>query len=950
MLPKYCKFIGILLLWAATACTAPAREAAGADEPDPYVVRSYPKDTKEYRYLELDNGLRVLLVSDADTAQAAASLRVDVGAYQDPEEWEGLAHFLEHMLFLGTEKYPDADEYVNYLNAHGGRRNATTAYDNTNYYFAVNTDGFEGTLDRFSQFFIAPLFTEEYVEREKNAVGSEYSMRVENDAIRWAEVFESVINPRHPAAKFNAGNLDTLADKPGETAREVLIDFYETHYSADRMILAMTSNQSLDDLERLARQYFSAVPKRASAPATVFPPLFLDGELPKIVEIQPVQEQRALSLTFPLSPLREHKEVDPMQFITSLLNTEVEGGLRERLKAKGWILSLNAGQGINYGGNDSFTITVGLTEAGMRHQDAIIAALFEQIALVRNRGVEAWRYAEMRIVAEMAHRYAEGRLSGLPGVIAFATALHHHLPRDMIRVGFDRFDAAVINSVLAELRPDNAIVTLVAPEVVPEQTTEFYGAEYRVYRPGADRVASWRKSQFADLTLPAKNPLLPERLELEEVVSAEQPVLLSDSGQVELWHYPNIENGVPRANLTLAIDRPDPPTIAQAIIEQFYFTLMTEQLKVLTHQASRASMSYGVSPNGVVFSGYSDKLPALSELVLAEVLKPRFTQDMFDRLMLATENNFRNLRKIPPTQGTMVSLQQLLDADGYSVEEQLAAIRRVTLKDVLAAPEWLFGEAKLQMLAAGNITEAQAREFAGRIVDMLGITGTERKLQRGMRVVRVDRSGSPHDVLLADLEHGDTAVLRYYQGREVSAKEQIVLGFLGHMLNQQYFNALRTDQQLGYIVQAGANQIDRTPGLIFVVQSPTADAAKIEAATDEFLPSFRDILANMTAAEFEPLKQATLDALHQLPQTRDEKIGAFWQDLRLGYPEFDSRAKSIAAVESATLEDVREAYEAIVFDEPRAISVIAPGALGGVEGTIENARAYREGKDVIVRE
>ena len=120
------------------------------------------------------------------------------------------------------------------------------------------------------------------------------------------------------------------------------------------------------------------------------------------------------------------------------------------------------------------------------------------------------------------------------------------------------------------------------------------------------------------------------------------------------------------------------------------------------------------------------------------------------------------------------------------------------------------------------------------------------------------------------------------------------------MLNQHYFNELRTEQQLGYIVQAGVSQMDRTPGLAFVVQSPTADAAKIEAATDRFLPSFEAILANMTAAEFEPLKRATLAQLNQPPQNLGQRVSAFWQELRLGYPQFNSREEAIEAVGART--------------------------------------------------
>lgn len=88
----------------------------------------------------------------------------------DPENLPGLAHFCEHMLFLGTEKYPDENAYSTYLSQNGGHSNAATYPTMTKYYFEVNQDKFEGALDRFAQFFIAPLFTESATDREINAV------------------------------------------------------------------------------------------------------------------------------------------------------------------------------------------------------------------------------------------------------------------------------------------------------------------------------------------------------------------------------------------------------------------------------------------------------------------------------------------------------------------------------------------------------------------------------------------------------------------------------------------------------------------------------------------------------------------------------------------------------------------------------------------------------------
>ena len=85
------------------------------------------------------------------------------------------------MLFLGTEKYPDVDEYSTYLKTNGGIQMHTLMEIFTNYQFQVLPDAFSGALDRFSQFFISPLFTEKYTEREVNAVNSEYQKNIMND-------------------------------------------------------------------------------------------------------------------------------------------------------------------------------------------------------------------------------------------------------------------------------------------------------------------------------------------------------------------------------------------------------------------------------------------------------------------------------------------------------------------------------------------------------------------------------------------------------------------------------------------------------------------------------------------------------------------------------------------------------------------------------------------------
>ncbi|NQY44116.1 MAG: insulinase family protein, partial [Legionellales bacterium] len=89
------------------------------------IVKS-KSDTRNYRMIVLSNGLRSLLISDPDTDEAAVSMRVFAGSFDEPKNSQGIAHFTEHMLFLGNKKYPGSEYYNNYISKHRGKTNAFT--------------------------------------------------------------------------------------------------------------------------------------------------------------------------------------------------------------------------------------------------------------------------------------------------------------------------------------------------------------------------------------------------------------------------------------------------------------------------------------------------------------------------------------------------------------------------------------------------------------------------------------------------------------------------------------------------------------------------------------------------------------------------------------------------------------------------------------------------------
>jgi len=213
------------------------------------VLRS-PADDRHYRYLRLANGLQVVLISDPEGDKSAAALSVGAGSFDNPPDRPGLAHFLEHMLFLGTEKYPEPGAYQAFISDHGGTHNAYTSLEQTTYFFDIDAPHLEAALDRFAQFFIAPRFDPQYVERERQAVDAEYRLKLRDDGRRQGDVLAEVVDPAHPLAKFSVGNAQTLADDGERSVRADLLDFYRKHYSPARMALAVAGKEPLDALER----------------------------------------------------------------------------------------------------------------------------------------------------------------------------------------------------------------------------------------------------------------------------------------------------------------------------------------------------------------------------------------------------------------------------------------------------------------------------------------------------------------------------------------------------------------------------------------------------------------------------------------------------------------------------------------------------------------------------
>ncbi|NWE37388.1 pyrroloquinoline quinone biosynthesis protein PqqF, partial [Pseudomonas gingeri] len=186
--------------------------------------------------------------------RCAAALRVAAGSHDVPLAWPGLAHFLEHLLFLGTERFPAHEGLMAYVQRQGGQVNASTRERTTDFFFEVPVAAFEAALERLGDMLAHPRLTIEDQLREREVLQAEFIAWSQDAAAQQQQALLEGGAADHPLRAFHAGNRDSLPVER-EGFQHALRDFYEGFYQTGQMTLSLAGPQSLAELEALAQQF-----------------------------------------------------------------------------------------------------------------------------------------------------------------------------------------------------------------------------------------------------------------------------------------------------------------------------------------------------------------------------------------------------------------------------------------------------------------------------------------------------------------------------------------------------------------------------------------------------------------------------------------------------------------------------------------------------------------------
>ncbi|TMW67996.1 hypothetical protein Poli38472_007668 [Pythium oligandrum] len=927
-------------------------------------------DDRLYESVTLENALQVLLISDPATEKASAAMDVHVGHQSDPEDLPGLAHFLEHMLFLGTEKYPDENSYKQYLSAHSGRSNASTSQMHTNYYFDVLSEHFHEALDRFAQFFIAPLFTASATEREMNAVNSENAKNLQNDHRRLYQLQKSLANPQHPFHKFGTGNIETLGNIPkaqGIDVRKALLEFHATYYSASIMKLVIYGKEDLPTLKLWATQLFSAIKNTGRSFPTfgdVVP--YDESRLGREIHVAPVKDLRVIDVSWPLPSLYWDFLTKPSRILSHLIGHEGKGSVLSYLKAKKWANGLSSGLTRDNEDWALFSVKVEATEEGIEHVNEVVTVVYQYLHMLQREAPFApWIFEETKDVSLVEFRF-KSKESPINYTSYLAGVMHKYPTKHVVSGGYllHDYDAEKVQKILDLLTPKRMRLTVVSKkfEDKTESIEKWYTTPYTEGAIEAERLDTWQVvNANGELALPHRNEFIctdfrivtpPERDASTYVLSP--PTLLRNDAQARLWYKPDVHFRKPKLTLSFLLYTPTvSATPYHAVLSGLLIRYLKDELSEYSYDAELAGMEYDVSFTSRALElhvvGFSHKLPILLSKILDQLHSMSspdhvYNDAMFERIKDRTKRLYENFFLEEPYQHAVYASSLILEASRWSVEEKIEAIEQLTLADMISHAQQLFQQVFIEAYAYGNIDQAGAESVTARVVDSFFGAGSQKSL-----TLLASQRAKPRAIQLTEpIEYRfqrkewntanlNSSICNLYQFNTESVPLRARLELFAHIFKEPCFNQLRTQEQLGYLVFSGLFRIEGVEYFRVLVQSDVASPAHLNQRIELFVASFRQLLVDMSATEWAKHVVAVVKALREKPKRESEECARYWREIACETFVFDRRERVAAAVETLQKTDLLAFFDEYMLPDGSKRSKLSTRLYGNKHDLLELA-------------
>lgn len=868
------------------------------------------------------------------TKKAATAISVGMGSFSDPYEAQGLAHFLEHMLFMGSAKFPDENEYDSYLSKHGGSSNAYTETEHTCYHFEVNREFLKGALKRFSQFFISPLVKGEAMEREVLAVDSEFNQVLQSDSCRLQQLQCHTSVSGHPFNRFFWGNKKSLIDamEKGVDLRERIVKMYGDNYLGGLMKLVVIGGESLDVLESWVLELFNDVKNGPLSRVKIKDegPIWNTG---KLYRLEAVKDVHILEISWKLPCLREEYLKKSEDYLAHLIGHEGRGSLHFFLKNKGWITSISAGVGDEGMLRSSlayiFGMSIHLTDSGLAKVYEIIGFVYQYLKLLRQVSPQEWIFKELQDIANMEFRFAEEQPPD-----DYATELAENLlvyPPEHVIYGefaYEDWDAEKIKFILNLFTPENMRIDILSKSFSKSEGVLYepwFGSRYTEEEIPPSMMDLWRDPPAIDrfLHLPSKNDFIPIQfsVHVDNVLNVHYtgsyPRCILDEPLMKFWYKMDKTFKLPRANTYFRINLKDAySSIRSCLLTELFVLLLKDELNEIVYQASIAKLETSLSVYGdkleLRICGFSEKLQLLLSKIL-DVAKSFSPKD--DRFKVVKEDMERTLKNtnMKPLNHTSYLRLQVLCKSFWDVDEKLQCLNDLFLHELQAFIPKLLSQLYVEGLCHGNLLEEEVVNISNSFRCNFSVPPIPIEMRHKDHVLCLPaRANLVRDVLVKNKLETNSVVELYYQIGQENGGDSIKLKSLSDLFDEivqePLFNQLRTKEQLGYVVECSPRITYRVFGFCFCVQSAKYNPLYLQERLDNFIDGLRDLIECLDDESFESFKGGLIAKLLEKDPSLTYETNRIWNQIVDKRYMFDLSEKEAEELRNITKSNLIEWY------------------------------------------
>lgn len=874
-------------------------------------IKKSPNDNRDYVFEKLKNGCEIMAIYSPTVSFSIASLLVQVGTYNDPDNYEGLAHFLEHMIFMGTEKYPNRNHFFDYIAKHGGTFNASTGPDFTLYYFTIKNEKFEKALDIWSEFFKTPIFDKTTIGKEMKAVNEEHLKNIQNDGWRIMSLLRNIASNSHPFKKFSTGNYETLK-KPD--IRKRLKTFFNTFYSSNIMKVCLLTNIGNKKIQSELFNKFDGIQNLNITSKKNNDKIF-DLKSDVIIKYETSSNVYILTIIWEF----DHKIIKSneklVNYFIYLLNHRGSGTLGYVFQKSDFIVSFGAT--IFDDSHNIISMDVQLTKEGIKYKKMVISAIYYYLLLI-SKNIDKTFFEELQITNDnlFNHGYKIRNSS------SFVTNIVHNLRKttsDIIYADYDlgKYDEKIIKKIATELCTSKIIVCIGRPNSENrfyECRDKHYGTEYDIIYKDIDKFPNDKL-----LKLPQKNPFVKKIKKTNDTF--DKSMATKKYGEITLWKFPNLHNNNLFSHIQISFQYPSFMSeyfdkIGSKIYRNSFMSELGSHL--FYRGVSNEDMIISIIGDYVHFYFYGNLQHIMEEIqhIFEKFFETVPKKKYFDKeKKIKIEKILQQLKYLDPLSvlgGIELKNKLIIDKYNVSYENQLEIVKNTKYEDMKKIQNKLRNPGSVKIIIVGDLTNEQINKclkVTSKYVNIHKLKLSEdkykiikeTKLKKNIYYCKSKNKNKKGYYTNVFYELG------YYDGPRCYAR------LIKMVLGDKFFDQLRSDEQLGYIVGIKIDHLGYPylplAGLSFYVQSSTATNEELQKRIIKFVKDGVLNIEKLTDSQLENYKHSIIESITEKNENTTNDFVEYSNNILCIDENFETRYRLASIIKKITKKELVNYYK-----------------------------------------